>query len=74
MVLGYTSEYRAIANLFGISKASACCIVSELCQLIATLVQNFIKLSSGDDLDTVVSNYKNKCGFPNCGGAIDGCN
>ena len=73
MVLGSTSEYRVIANLFGISKASVSCIVSELCQLIATLAKNFIKLPTGDDLDTVVSNYKNKWGFPNCGGAIDGC-
>ncbi|KAG1676485.1 Protein ALP1-like [Nymphon striatum] len=72
LVLGSTSEYRFTAHLLGISISSVCQITRELCHELAQLKNTYIKMPVGEELDRVVSGYKDKWGFPNCGGAIDG--
>ncbi|KAG1660329.1 Protein ANTAGONIST OF LIKE HETEROCHROMATIN PROTEIN 1 [Nymphon striatum] len=72
LVLGSTSEYRFTAHLLGISISSVCQITRELCHELAQLKNIYIKMPVGEELDRVVNGYRDKWGFPNCGGAIDG--
>ena len=55
-------EYRSIGHLFGISRASVCCI----------LMPRYIKWPEGDRMLEVVDVFEHKWGYPQCCGAIDG--
>ena len=71
--LSSTAEYRTIANLFGVSPSFVCNCVREVFQAILdTMKTSFIFLPKGEELDEIVNVYKEKWGFPMCGGAIDG--
>ena len=61
-------EYRSIDHLFGISRASVCCIVQEVCKKnIHVLMPKYIKWPEGDRMQEVIDVFEHKC----CG-AIDG--
>ena len=67
------TDYRTLAHLFGISKASVCHIIKEVCgAIVNVLMKQYIKIPTGD-MEIVVNGFEEACGFPNCGGAIDGC-
>ena len=66
-------EYRTIGHLFGVSRSSVCMIVNEVCTAIVTkLMHRFIRLPTGAKLDEVVAGFRNRWGFPQCAGAVDG--
>uniref|UniRef100_A0A9J7Y3U0 DDE Tnp4 domain-containing protein n=1 Tax=Cyprinus carpio carpio TaxID=630221 RepID=A0A9J7Y3U0_CYPCA len=65
--------YRTLAHLFGISDASVCLIVREFCHAVRNeMMREYIKLPEGEELQTVLLGFKNRWGFPQCAGAIDG--
>ncbi len=71
--LATNSDYRTIGHLFGISKASVCLIADEFCKAVADHLQpKYIRIPVGQELDTVVNNFRYRWGFPQCVGAIDG--
>ena len=66
-------EYRTIGHLFGISRASVCCIVQEVCkEIVHVLMPKYIKWPKGDEIQDIVDVFEHKWGYPQCGGAIDG--
>ena len=65
-------EYRTIAELFGLGRATVCTIVLETCSVIAThLMPQFVKIPHGEALREVVRGFDH-LGFPQAAGAIDG--
>ena len=66
-------EYRTIGHLFGVSRATVCMVLKEVCRAIQSrLLHIYIKFPEGDDLSTVMDGFERKWGFPRCAGAIDG--
>ena len=66
-------EYHSIGHLFGISRASVCCIVQEVCkEIIHVLMPRYIKWPEGDRMQEVIDVFEHKWGYPQCCGAIDG--
>ncbi|XP_011404428.1 PREDICTED: protein ALP1-like, partial [Amphimedon queenslandica] len=67
------TPYRVLAHLFGVSRSSICLIIRQVCTaIVKVLMRKYIKYPSGSALISVIDGFKAKCGFPNCGGAIDG--
>ncbi|XP_058837693.1 uncharacterized protein LOC131693671 [Topomyia yanbarensis] len=73
--LGSSSEFRSIANLFGIGKSTVCVILLEFCreiwEILAPLYLSKLPLER-DTIEDCVAGFLN-LGFPQCLGAIDGC-
>ncbi len=71
--LSTNSDFRTISHLFGVSKASVCLITKDVCMCIVDhLLPKYIRMPCGDALKQVVAGFKEKLGFPQCVGAIDG--
>lgn len=72
--LGSSAEYRTIGNLFGVSTSTVCKVVHKVCEAIAeNLLEKYVSFPTGNNLKNVIQGYEGIWGFPNCGGAIDGC-
>jgi hypothetical protein len=66
-------EYRTLAELFGLGRATVGSIVLETCKAIAVhLLPRHVSFPSGRALDEVISGFDAKSGFPQVAGAIDG--
>ena len=71
--LATSTDYRTLSHLFGISKASVCMIVREVCRaIVENLTKQYIKIPNGNELRNMITSFKEKFGFPSCGGALDG--
>lgn len=67
------SYYNTIGHLFGISEFSACKMCEEVTGLIVEkLMPKFIRFPAGADLDSVMTDFKERWGCPQCVGAIYG--
>ena len=67
------ADYRTIGHLFGVSKATVCVVVKEVCSAIVQLMlPQYIRLPGGNALKAVIGGFKTDHGFPQCGGAVDG--
>ena len=67
------TDYRTIGHLFGVSKATVCLVVKEVCSAIVHLMlPQYIKLPKRTALKSVVDGFMSDHGFPQCGGAVDG--
>ncbi|XP_017481322.1 PREDICTED: putative nuclease HARBI1, partial [Rhagoletis zephyria] len=73
--LGSSSEYRSIAHLFGVGKATVCKIFIEFCNEVwaslAPIYLNNFPLKRSQ-IEQGVADF-NAMGYPQCIGAIDGC-
>ena len=66
-------EYRTIGHLFGIASCTVCVIVHDTCSaIVTTLMSQYITFPKGDDLKEVITGFRQKWGFVQCAGAIDG--
>ena len=66
-------EYRTIGHLFGISRASVCCIVRHVCEnIVHVLMPKYIAWPKGELLKETVELFEHMWGYPQCAGAIDG--
>ena len=71
--LATTTDYRTIGHLFGVSKATVCVIVKDVCSaIVEVLLNQYIKVPTGDSLKEVMRGFEHKWGFPQCAGAVDG--
>ena len=71
--LATSVEYHTVSHLFGVSRASVCLILKDVCRAIQQqLLCTYIKFPQGEDLKSVIEGFKRKWDFPNCAGAIDG--
>ncbi|CAL9685020.1 unnamed protein product [Knipowitschia caucasica] len=65
--------FRTISNLFGIGKSTAVTVTNEVCSAIAsTLLPLFIKTPSLSEFRAIAQGFRDRWGFPQCAGAIDG--
>ena len=50
-----------------------CGIVSEVCAaIVSQMMHRFIRLPTGDKLEEIVAGFRDRWGFPQCAGAVDG--
>ena len=72
-VLATTSEYRTIAQLFGVARSTVCCIVKETCAaIVKVLLPKYVLFPVGDKLKETVQGFYDHWGIPQCAGSIDG--
>uniref|UniRef100_A0A673GDD1 DDE Tnp4 domain-containing protein n=1 Tax=Sinocyclocheilus rhinocerous TaxID=307959 RepID=A0A673GDD1_9TELE len=71
--LSTNTEYRTISHLFGIGISTVCIITREVVHaIVQVLMPKFIKVPQGNVLRDIVNGFRDKWGFPQCVGAIDG--
>ena len=71
--LATSCEYRTLSHLFGIGRSTVCEIVQETCKaIVSVLMDIYITFPCGDSLKSVVDGFRQKWGYPQCAGAIDG--
>ena len=71
--LATANEYRTLQELFGLGRSTACEIVSEFVVALATgLKSRFLRRPTAAEIETIVKGYRDRWGFPQCAGAIDG--
>ncbi len=64
--LATNSDYRTIGHLFGVSKATVCIVIKEVCAAIVdVLMPRCVRIPTGHNLRTVVDGFKNDFGFRN---------
>ena len=70
--LASTTEYRTIANLFGVSRSFMCLCVRDVSKAITSKLSHVVSFPHGDELVQIINDYEQRWGFPMCAGAIDG--
>ena len=71
--LATSTDYRTLSHLFGLSKSSICLIIREVCRAIVDhLTKLYIKIPTENEMREMMMCFKEKYGFPCCGGALDG--
>ena len=66
-------EYRTLASLFGLGRATVGRIVVETCSEIAMhLLPRYVQIHSGEKLKEIIEGFETVWGFPQAAGAIDG--
>ena len=73
--LADTASYRAVSNLFGVGKSTACQIVLKVCSpIVEVLFKRLVHLPvARQDIETEVAAFFKRAGFPQVVGALDGC-
>ena len=67
-----STEYRTIANLFGVGKSTVHKCIHDVCTAMAeNILDKYVKFPAGDDLQHVIDGYDNTWGFPICAGAVE---
>ncbi|XP_034036739.1 protein ANTAGONIST OF LIKE HETEROCHROMATIN PROTEIN 1-like [Thalassophryne amazonica] len=67
------SEYRTIAQLFGVSITTVCRCVQEFCAVVETLlVPEQIRFPDEENFREMAACFENRWGLPHCVGAIGG--
>ena len=71
--LATNSEYRTIAELFGLGHSTVGEIVIDTCEIITNhLFNHYVCMPQGDRLLQVIHDFENRTGFPQVVGVIDG--
>ena len=72
-VLATTTEYRTIAQLFGVARCTVCCIVKETCTaIVKVLLPKYVHFPVGDKLKETVQGFYDRWEILQCAGSIDG--
>ena len=71
--LATNGDYRTIAHLFGVSRASVCLIVRDVCDaIVQVLLPKYIHTPHGERLQSIIDGFASKWGIPQCVSAVDG--
>jgi hypothetical protein len=71
--LATANEFRTLQELFGMGKSTACQIMSEFVVALAQgLKTRFLRRPTVAEYTTIAQGYRDRWGFPQCVGAIDG--
>ena len=70
--LATNTEYRTIAELFGLGRSTVCEIVIDTCDALAKLAPHHVYVPQNESLQEVVRGFEWRWGFPQTAGAIDG--
>ena len=55
------------------SKPTVCVVTKEVCAaIVKILLPKYIRIPTGDGLKVVIEGFKDKLGFPQCVGVVDG--
>ncbi|KAM3849596.1 uncharacterized protein ACN63O_002484 [Diretmus argenteus] len=66
-------EFRTIAHLFGVGQSTAVTIANDVASVIANyMLPLYIRTPSEDEFKVIIQGFRDRWGFPQCGGAIDG--
>ena len=66
-------DFRTISRLFGIGHSTAVTIANHVVVVIVTKMQPlYIRIPSEPDLKDIIHGFRDRWGFPQCGGAIGG--
>ena len=72
--LSGSSDYRTIANLFGLGRSTVCSLVHAVCkQIVRNLLKNYIDLPKRDETKKTILEFESVPGFPQAVAAIDCC-
>ena len=67
-------EYRTLSHIFACGRSTVCEIVHEVCQAIVHfLMTEYIRIPLGRRVQQVIDGFRDVSGFPQVGGAVDGC-
>lgn len=71
--LATNAEHRTISDLFGIGQSTAVTVVNHVASMIVKhMMPSVIKRPSDAELKTIIQGFRDRWGFPQCAGAIDG--
>lgn len=71
--LATNAEFRTIAQLFGIGQSTAVMVVNHVASTIVKyMMPSIIKRPSDPELRAIIQGFRDRWGFPQCAGAIDG--
>lgn len=66
-------EFRTISHLFGIGQSTAVTIAKHVAsEILNNLLSLYIRAPSQQELKIIIQGFRDRWGFPQCGGAIDG--
>ncbi len=66
-------EYRSISHLFGVGLSTCCIITQKVVTAINVIMQpQYIKTPSAVEFRMIVQGFRDRWGFPQVAGAIDG--
>ena len=66
-------DFRTISHLFGIGQSTAVTIANHVAAVIVTeMLPLYIRMPSERELKDIIHGFRDRWGFPQCGGAIDG--
>ena len=72
--LSGASDYRTIANLFGLGRSTVCSIVNTVCEQIASrFIKKYIYLPTRNETREIMKQFEKVSGFPQAVAALDGC-
>ncbi|KAI2647209.1 Protein ANTAGONIST OF LIKE HETEROCHROMATIN PROTEIN 1 [Labeo rohita] len=66
-------EFRTISHLFGIGQSTAVSVTNHVASaIVKNLLSLFIRTPSEQEFESIIQGFRDRWGFPQCGGAIDG--
>ncbi|XP_033100217.1 protein ANTAGONIST OF LIKE HETEROCHROMATIN PROTEIN 1-like [Anneissia japonica] len=72
--LAKNSDLSCISNTFGVGVSTVCTIYTEVCKAICQILTPiYLKKPTTSEMLNIIKGFEEKWGFPQCGGAIDGC-
>lgn len=64
--------FQTISHLFAIGQSTAVTIANDVASaIVSKMLPLYIKTPSGEEFKLIIQGFKDKWGFPQCGGAID---
>ncbi|XP_053186639.1 uncharacterized protein LOC128369588 [Scomber japonicus] len=71
--LATNADYRSVAQLFGVSRSTACKCLKAFCSAVEDILwPEVIQFPNADTLHEMANYFENKWGLPQCVGTIDG--